>query len=157
MTRFCPFCGVAVPSDCETCPKCFKKLPFEGQSESTVFEDGNVTREKTEQKQESPRLGAGKNRTVMLLLSLVPAFFGVLGLAQIYRDYRDRSGYVFLLVGLVLFIPSVIIIFGLWDNGAFVGIFKLLSYLILTVLYLSTALASVVDAVFGSVFKVFKI
>jgi hypothetical protein len=157
MTRFCPYCGVAVPSDCETCPKCFKKLPSEGhQTRQEDFQDGNVTRERTEPKKEAPRLGADKSRTVMLLLSVVPAFFGILGLAQLFRDFRDRSGYVFLVVGLVFFIPSVIIITGVWDNGAFVGIFRILSYLLLTVIYLSAALASVLDALYGSVFKVFK-
>jgi hypothetical protein len=159
MTRFCPYCGVAVPSNCVTCPKCFKNLPREDGTENSSqneFIDGKITREKTEVHDEGVKI-VKKNRKLMLILAIIPAFFGVLGLAQIYREYRNHLGYFFLIVGLILFIPSVFLIMGVWTTGVFIGIFRIVAYIILTLLYLSAALASVLDAAFGSVFKIIKL
>jgi uncharacterized membrane protein HdeD (DUF308 family) len=92
----------------------------------------------------------------MLLLALVPAFVGILGMAQLYRNYKDSNGYMYLISGLLFFIPSALLLFGAFDSGVFVGILKIAVYLILTVIYLVIALSSVLDAYFGSVFRVFK-
>ncbi len=155
MTRYCPYCGVAVPSNCITCPKCYKSLPREDDG---VREDGQNCGTGSDtvcNKGRSECQFAGNDRIIMLILAIVPAFFGVLGLAQIYRDCKDGKGYFFLLVGLVFFIPSVLLITNVWNTGVFVGVFRIVAYIILTLIYLSTALGSVIDALFGSV-RAFK-
>lgn len=161
MTRFCPYCGVAVPSNCITCPRCFKNIPSDNndtnsQEGQEPYVDGNVMREKTQEQESIGVKVVRKNRTIMTILAIIPAFVGILGLAQIYRNYRNSMGYVFLVVGLLLFIPSVILIMGVWNTGVFMGIFRIAAYIILTLIYLSTALAALLDARHGSVFKVIK-
>ncbi len=88
MTRYCPKCGEAVPSNCLTCPKCYAKLPPE-----PVKKQQNESRKEPKQ----------KSRDTRLLLTIIPAIFGILGLGQIYRNYKSKRGYIFLLLGLLFF------------------------------------------------------
>jgi len=91
MTRYCPKCGEAVPTNSLTCPKCYAKIPPEPvKSEPS----GSQTGKKAQR---------DDNRLIRLILSIIPGFFGFLGIGQIYRDYRQKRGYLFLLLGLVLF------------------------------------------------------
>ena len=91
MTRYCPKCGEAVPTNSLTCPKCYAKIPPEPvKAEPNSSQDGK-------------RILGDKNRLILLILSVVPGFFGFLGLGQIYRDYTQKRGYVFLLFGLLFF------------------------------------------------------
>ena len=131
MTRYCPKCGEAVPSNSLTCPKCYTKMPPQPK--------------KTNEKEQ----GSGsknKSRQTRLALTIIPAFFGVLGLGQIYRNYKASKGYFFLITGLLffylgnalLFIPSFdIIVAGL---KTFFGVGLLFIYVLIFLLSLFDSL-----------------
>ena len=93
--RRCPYCGELVPSTSITCPKCYKKIPAEPEP---------VHRESDRPKNES---GRRYNRTVAILLSLIPGLFGLLGLGLIYRNPRQKRGYVALVLGLLFFVAAM--------------------------------------------------
>ena len=93
--RRCPYCGELVPSTSITCPKCYKKIPAEPEP---------VRRESDRPKNES---GRRYNRTVAILLSLIPGLFGLLGLGLIYRNPRQKRGYVALVLGLLFFVAAM--------------------------------------------------
>ena len=93
--RRCPYCGELVPSTSITCPKCSKKIPAEPEP---------VRRESDRPKNES---GRRYNRTVAILLSLIPGLFGLLGLGLIYRNPRQKRGYVALVLGLLFFVAAM--------------------------------------------------
>ena len=93
--RRCPYCGELVPSTSITCPKCYKKIPAEPES---------VRRESDRPKNES---GRRYNRTVAILLSLIPGLFGLLGLGLIYRNPRQKRGYIALVLGLLFFVAAM--------------------------------------------------
>ena len=93
--RRCPYCGELVPSTSITCSKCYKKIPAEPEP---------VRRESDRPKNES---GRRYNRTVAILLSLIPGLFGLLGLGLIYRNPRQKRGYVALVLGLLFFVAAM--------------------------------------------------
>ena len=93
--RRCPYCRELVPSTSITCPKCYKKIPAEPEP---------VSRESDRPKNES---GRRYNRTVAILLSLIPGLFGLLGLGLIYRNPRQKRGYVALVLGLLFFVAAM--------------------------------------------------
>ena len=93
--RRCPYCGELVPSTSITCPKCYKKIPAEPEP---------VRRESDRPKNES---GRRYNRTVATLLSLIPGLFGLLGLGLIYRNPRQKRGYIALVLGLLFFVAAM--------------------------------------------------
>lgn len=93
--RRCPYCGELVPSTSITCPKCYKKIPAEPEP---------VRRESDRPKNES---GRRYNRTVAILLSLIPGLFGLLGLGLIYRNPRQKRGYIALVLGLLFFVAAM--------------------------------------------------
>ena len=93
--RLCPYCGELVPSTSITCPKCYKKIPAEPEP---------VRRESDRPKNES---GRRYNRTVAILLSLIPGLFGLLGLGLIYRNPRQKRGYIALVLGLLFFVAAM--------------------------------------------------
>lgn len=93
--RRCPYCGELVPSTSITCPKCYKKIPAEPEP---------VRRESDRPKNES---GKRYNRTVAILLSLIPGLFGLLGLGLIYRNPRQKRGYIALVLGLLFFVAAM--------------------------------------------------
>lgn len=92
--RRCPYCGELVPSNSVTCPKCYKKIPTEPEP---------VRRER----RSSEGGGRTPNRTVALLLAIIPGFFGLLGLGLIYRNPRQKRGYLALVLGLLVFLVAV--------------------------------------------------
>ena len=90
MTRYCPRCGAVVPQNSLTCPQCYTEVPRSVPDEP---EPGYS------------RIGRRKkSATLALILSVIPAFFGLLGLGLIYEDRRDPRGYRYLGAGLVLYI-----------------------------------------------------
>ena len=93
--RRCPYCGELVPSTSITCPKCYKKIPAEPEP---------IRRESDRPKNES---GRRYNRTVATLLSLIPGLFGLLGLGLIYRNPRQKRGYIALVLGLLFFVAAM--------------------------------------------------
>lgn len=95
MSRRCPYCGELVPNNSLTCPKCYKKIPVEPEP---VKDTGGA---------QPGRSARGYNKTLALILSVIPAFIGLLGLGLIYRDPRRKRGYVALVFGLVIFVGAL--------------------------------------------------
>ena len=93
--RRCPNCGELVPSNSITCPKCFKKIP--NDPEPVCNSDTGTG--------SGPR--RDRSRTIMLILSIVPAFVGLLGLGLIYKYPKRKRGYIALLFGLLVFAGAV--------------------------------------------------
>lgn len=92
--RRCPYCGELVPSNSVTCPKCYKKIPSEPEP---------VRKESKGTKKDGRRY----SRKVALALTLVPGLFGLLGLGLIYKNPRQKRGYIALALGLLFFVAAV--------------------------------------------------
>ena len=92
--RRCPYCGERVPSNSITCPKCFKKIPNDPEPVRDAGGSG-------------PTAKKDRSRTIMLILAIVPAFIGLLGLGLIYKYPTRKRGYIALLVGLLVFAGAV--------------------------------------------------
>ncbi len=135
MTRYCPKCGEPVPSNSLTCPKCYTKIPPEPVK---VTNDSGSS-------------GTAKkpDKGLRLLLTIIPGFFGILGLGQIYRDYTSIKGYIFLLVGMALFFGGNALLF-LPMPDLFVGILKTIFGVGLLLLYALTFLICIIDSLASS-------
>lgn len=149
MTKRCPHCGVAVQSNALTCPKCYKSIPREGsenpdQSAAAYAPAGG---------QKPPR---ETDRTLTLLLATVPALFGLLGLGQIYQSPKDRKGYIILAIGLPVFMCMVYLFKSFLVSGFLAGILMFAGLVLLSIIYISSAIGAFIDAMFGSVFKVLR-
>ena len=130
MTRYCPKCGEPVPSNSLTCPKCYTKIPPEPA--------------KTEKKSGGTD-AKGKSNTIRMILSIVPGFFGILGLGQIYRNYKQKRGYVFLLLGLFFAIGAItLLLFPIPEF--FVSVFKTIAGIGMGFIYAILFLLSVLDS-----------
>ncbi len=138
MKRRCPNCGAVVPDNSLTCPQCFAEV-------DRVLSDDPKKSTREQFREHIQR--RDKNMTVSLVLAILPAFIGLLGLGLIYQDFRDIRGYRYLGTGFVLFmIPVCLIVFlGLFSLILIIPIFFML------LLYLVTALASIAETHFGSI------
>jgi len=148
MNRYCPYCGASIPDNALTCPNCYKQVsrnPDAGRQNqyNTYTDDG------------SQRLGhSHKSRSLTMLLATVPAFFGILGLGQLYQDYRNGKGWIFLILGLIFYTVLVLMILTVAGNGLVAALLLTIAIIIFALLYLSTAVAALVDAYLGS-FQIF--
>ena len=136
MTRYCPKCGEPVPSNCLTCPKCYAKIPSEPVKEERQSNGGS-------QKNESRK--GGKDPTIRLILSVIPGFFGLLGLGMIYDDYKSTKGYFFLCIGLVLFLCANTLLF--LPADLLVGIMKTIIAVGLLLVYIFLFIITVIGPV----------
>ncbi len=102
--RRCPFCGELVPSNSITCPKCFRKIPVEPEP---------VRKER----RENPKTEQGRrySKKLALILTLIPGLFGILGLGLIYRNPRQKRGYLALVFGALFFILAVFLTLGVFS------------------------------------------
>lgn len=126
--RRCPYCGELVTSDAITCPRCYRKIERSDidESRTDAFEKENrhVNRNK-----------------IALLLALIPGLFGFIGIGRIYQDRRNRSGWMCLIAGLLLFISANMIIFGTFGlMAAFAIPFIILYVLLFLYALVSTAI-----------------
>ncbi len=145
--RRCPNCGEIVPSLSVTCPKCYSSVP---RTDDVPDMKSSKSRER---KEVAP---GGKSVLVATLLAAIPGIFGLQGLGRIYLDYRSEKGWFFLVFGGVLF-ALIHLCIGWWsDAGSFTKVLLLLLLVILAVLYISSYLAQLADAHFGSVLKMFR-
>ena len=125
--RRCPFCGELVPSNSLTCPKCYKKIPADYQPEPV-----------------QPQQAKGTNRKFALILGAVLGLFGLLGMGQLYSG-RYKRGATFLVVGLIFFIPAIILTFII----PFISwILAVPLFVIYAILYLAALADLVIDATF---------
>jgi len=115
MTRYCPKCGEPVPSNCITCPKCYTKIPSEPVASEKVNDQGPKP----------------KSQSTRILLTIIPGFFGLLGLGMIYDDTKNMLGYKFLIAGLILFIVGNVLILTPGFLTTVLGIGPMILYLIL--------------------------
>lgn len=92
MSKKCPYCGEEVPTFSVTCPKCYREIPREETKRSSGYSVPN------------DRVPATKtyNKTLILILAIVPALIGIMGMGQIYQG-RVEKGIKFLVVGLLSF------------------------------------------------------
>ena len=145
--RYCPFCGELVPSTSVTCPKCYRKIPAEPD---VPKEERRRERQRDTPVGERPK--HGYNKTLALALAVVPGFFGVLGLGQIYRNYRNTGGYFILLLGLLLFTGAMLLLTS-HMHGAFMNILTTVGAFPLMLLYAFVFIGSVIDVLLNSVFR----
>ena len=74
-----------------------------------VFHDGKING-KDGTKEGKTSSGGGKNRSIALLLAIVPGIFGVLGLGILYNNKSSRPGILLLAIGLLTFILFLVIV-----------------------------------------------
>lgn len=148
MPEKCPYCGVLIPANSLTCPKCYKTIQKNtAKTESYVINDEPA---------ETGKKDRSKNIRTVKLLASVPALVGLLGLGHIYMDYKNARGYWFLIAGLLLFVTLNVLLFQAMDVGFVSAVFLLIGFAILALIYISAAIGAFLDAVFGSVFKILK-
>jgi len=85
MERRCPHCGEPVPSNSINCPACFREIP----------------RDSTTASERKTEVG-WKSRGLALLLALIPAVFGGLGIGLIYLGDK-KDGAIIFITGILLF------------------------------------------------------
>ena len=157
--RYCPFCGELVQSSAVTCPKCYKKIPPEPEMAGSRphRSSGQKTSDRTEktprrrkERAESRPRGSGRvyNRRTAVFLNLIPGFFGLVGLGQIYRDYKGFLGYFMLLAGLALFGSSTMLLMH-WTPSFLANLFSSLSAFPLMLVYALLYLFGLLDIVLG--------
>ncbi len=116
-----------MPSNCITCPKCYTKIPAEP-----------VSAEET--KQSEPKK---KSHSTRILLTVIPGFFGLLGLGILYDDTKNMLGYKFLIAGLLLFILGNVLILTPGFLTTVLGIGPMILYLILFLITILRTLLNV--------------
>ena len=114
-------------SNCITCPKCYTKIPAEP-----------VSAEET--KQSEPKK---KSHSTRILLTVIPGFFGLLGLGILYDDTKNMLGYKFLIAGLLLFILGNVLILTPGFLTTVLGIGPMILYLILFLITILRTLLNV--------------
>jgi len=140
----CPYCGEFIQNNDLKCPKCFKEIPREKAVDTEYLI--------REEKKEKPK----KASSSVVLLATIPAFFGLLGLGLMYSDHKNRSGYWFLVAGLVLFLPMLALLYMITHSGFLSAILLLVALVLLSIIYISAAVAALLETLFGSVFKVLR-
>jgi hypothetical protein len=136
MTRYCPKCGEPVSSNSITCPKCYTKLPPEPPKKAEGTYGGDS----------SGGTGTRKvDRKILAALTIIPGFFGILGLGQIYRDYRVLRGYIYLLLGLVLFVSGNALLLSIFPD-LIVGVVKTIAGVGILFLYAILFLITIIDS-----------
>ncbi len=149
MTRHCPECGAVVPKGSLTCPRCYTEVPRDDLEADAAYGGGYYERPRDEYRNQLRK--RRKSHTLAMILAVVPAFFGLLGLGQIYEDYRDGKGWKFLIGGLALFAVLVAIISLVSVSGILGAIMLAVPVLLFGGLYICLAIVSVVDAYLGSI------
>ena len=149
MTRYCPRCGAVVPQNSLTCPQCYAEVPRDvpdepepGYSRKAFDRSGDEFREQIGRRKKSAMLA--------LFLSVVPAFFGLLGLGLIYEDRRDPRGFKYLGAGLILFAVIVALIFTVHASGILGTVLFIIPTALLLLIYLGCALAAAAETWMGN-------
>ena len=141
MKRRCPKCGAVVPDNSLTCPQCYTEVPRD-LIETEPVRDRNEFRERIERRK--------KNLTISLILAILPAFFGILGLGMIYQDSRDSRGWEFMAAGLILYLIPVSAVVVIGFANIFAAILLIIPLFFALLLYAGAALLSIAETYFGS-------
>ncbi len=142
----CPYCGVLIPTNSLTCPKCFKNIPREDTSKKEEY----IIHDEPKSSQTK-----SKKNDFTLFLAIIPAFVGILGLNQIIHDPKDSKGYMYLIIGLILFITSVVLFVNIWHNGIWSAFFMTIAWIMISFIYIIAAIGVLIDAIMGSVLRIF--
>ena len=145
MSRKCPYCGEYVPSNSLNCPKCYKSIPREEYKVNDDIKTGSIPNDR------APSVQVFDRRTVMLL-ALIPAAIGLMGLGQIYeREYS--KGVKFLIAGIILFASIVALItnFDSFGSGKFLAVALAI---FLFILFIGTYVVQAFDAIVRSLIPV---
>lgn len=146
MTRKCPYCGEPIPSFSLNCPKCYRNVPREEMKE----EEDIKGKRSSIPDDKAPSI-VTFNKKIVLLLALVPAAFGIMGMAQMYeRNYK--RGLTFLCIGLPLFIALVLLISNVNAMGTGWTILSVGCILICLIFFIITYIIQVFDALVRSLF-----
>lgn len=136
MTRRCPNCGAVVPPESLNCPHCYHDVP------RTITGPENDYHNRTYAQYEDQLSKRHKSRLISLVLAVIPAFIGLLGLAQIYQDYRDPLGWKILGGGLILYLILVGMIVLIIGTGGIGVLLLTIPIILVGALYLLLALFS---------------
>jgi len=138
--RRCPYCGELVPTNSITCPKCFKKIPVEPAPQPKEDRAG-------------PREKGAKSQRLALILAIVFGIFGFLGVGRIYLTPRESRGYIIMLIGLLFFIPAILLATSLMPS-LFGTVLTTLLAIPLFIIYGLLFIASLVDVLLGSMIRI---
>ena len=144
-SRFCPFCGEAITSSADVCPKCYRKIPSMDESVPTPKESRKEGR--TQFEPQTPK--TAPDGKIALFLALIPGLVGLLGLGQIYRNPRNIGGYIILLIGLGFFIGIISLTFGI-GPGFLITFFMKISILPLSIIYGLMYIGAALDVILKS-------
>ncbi|HKM09411.1 MAG TPA: zinc ribbon domain-containing protein [Candidatus Methanomethylophilaceae archaeon] len=148
--RRCPNCNELVPSNSITCPKCYRTVP----RDEKVADTGRSTQRADTYKIQETSV---KNMKIAMLLAIIPGLFGIQGLGLVYLDRKDSRGWIFLLIGAVLFL-ALVGMASLWNGvGSFTRVVLIFTMIIFGVLYLSSYIAQLAETRFGSVLRLFRV
>jgi TM2 domain-containing membrane protein YozV len=150
MTKHCPYCGETVPSYSVTCPKCYKSIPREDESKKEAEDIRKDDRKKNTESNKSVSVKT-VNKALVLVLSLIPAAFGFMGLGQIYEG-EYKKGLLFLCIGLPIFVVMVFLISTYGQYGAGVTFIALGFTVLFGLAFLVTYVIQAFDAVVRSLF-----
>ena len=145
MSRKCPYCGEEVPSFSLNCPKCYRSIPREEYRIKDEPKKGDIPNDRAPSVQVF-------NSKVVLLLALIPAALGIMGMGQIYMKEYNK-GFRFLAVGSMTFILLVLII----TNYDSFGAWKFLAVaftIFLLILFIGTYVVQAFDAIVRSIISV---
>lgn len=145
MSRKCPYCGEYVPSNSLNCPKCYKSIPREEFKVEEDIRTGSVPNDKAPSVQVF-------NRRIVMILALIPAAIGLMGLGQIYMKEYGK-GVRFLIVGILIFVSIVALItnFDSFGNGKFLAVALTI---FLFILFIGTYVVQAFDAIVRSLIPV---
>lgn len=150
MTRYCPVCGAVVPKNSLTCPQCYTEVPRDDMEDEPRPSYTRRSEGRTRDQFREQITRRHKSQKLAMLLAIVPAFFGVLGLGLIYEDRRDSQGWVFLVAGLILFWVLVALIVSMHVTGILTTILLAIPMVLFALLYIGAAASSIAATVFGS-------
>jgi len=138
--RRCPYCGELVPTNSITCPKCFKRIPAEPAPQPN--NGGSEPKEK-----------GAKSQRLALILAIVFGIFGFLGVGRIYLTPRESRGYILMLLGLLFFIPAILLATSLMPS-LFGTVLTTLLAIPLFIIYGLLFIASLIDVLLGSMIRI---
>ena len=145
MSRRCPYCGEEVPSFSINCPKCYRDIPREEKKQRTETKRSSIPDDR------APSVRV-INMRIVLLLALIPAALGIMGMAQMYEGYY-RKGAFFLTVGLIIFIPLVLLITNIGYFGAG-AVFGVIGIIFLLIMFIGAYAFQAFDAIVRSIIPV---
>ena len=140
----CPFCGEPVPSNSLNCPKCYRDIPRE---EYRIEEDIR----KGVPNDRAPSIRK-INMKVVIILALIPAAIGLMGMGQLYEREYGKALFFFI-PGLLMFIALVALFtnFGSFGAGAFLAVAGIIFLLIL---YIGLYAVQAFDAIVRSIIPI---